>query len=326
MATIYHRGASAYLCWREGGKLRRESLGPITPREAEAARLAKEYQLKTGLILPVASGLPLFRDFAEEYLGWYESEYPATQKHIQYLVRAQLIPAFGYQPIDRLSLQSVSAYKQKRSREVKPDSVNKELRTLKAMLNRAVEWEILKASPIAAAKGVRNLNDRPPPFYTVPQLAKLYAASGSRAPVYRLMVNTGMRRGEALNLRRDHVLSDRIRILSEEGARTKSGKWREVPLNEAAGQALELLPGADYILPRWNPGYMSKKYGECSDRAGVGGSMHWLRHTFCSHLVMAGTSLRTVQVLAGHSTPVVTQRYAHLSPDHLKGAMQGLSL
>jgi site-specific recombinase XerD len=45
-------------------------------------------------------------------------------------------------------------------------------------------------------------------------------------------------------------------------------------------------------------------------------TLHVLRHSFCSHLVMAGVPLRDVQELMGHQSYETTLRYAHLSPDH----------
>lgn len=48
------------------------------------------------------------------------------------------------------------------------------------------------------------------------------------------------------------------------------------------------------------------------------------RHTFASHLVMRGRSLIEVQQLLGHSTITMTMRYAHLSPDVKRAAVEAL--
>ena len=54
-------------------------------------------------------------------------------------------------------------------------------------------------------------------------------------------------------------------------------------------------------------------------KAGLQGvTLHTLRHTFASQLVMAGVPLRDVQELLGHQNFATTLRYAHLSPDHVK--------
>ena len=53
-------------------------------------------------------------------------------------------------------------------------------------------------------------------------------------------------------------------------------------------------------------------------------TLHKLRHTFASWLVMNGTPLRTVQELLGHASIITTLRYAHLSPAHLAGAVESI--
>jgi integrase-like protein len=52
---------------------------------------------------------------------------------------------------------------------------------------------------------------------------------------------------------------------------------------------------------------------------------HTLRHTFASHLVMAGVDLRTVQELLGHKTLEMTLRYSHLAPAHKASAVEKLT-
>src|SRR5512137_1830659 len=49
---------------------------------------------------------------------------------------------------------------------------------------------------------------------------------------------------------------------------------------------------------------------------------HILRHTFCSHLAMRGAPARTIQELAGHQDLSTTQRYMHLSPAAVDGAIR----
>ena len=50
--------------------------------------------------------------------------------------------------------------------------------------------------------------------------------------------------------------------------------------------------------------------------------VHVLRHTFCSHLAMRGAPARVIQELAGHADLSTTQRYMHLSPAALEGAIR----
>ena len=60
-------------------------------------------------------------------------------------------------------------------------------------------------------------------------------------------------------------------------------------------------------------------------RHGVHGSRKrraLLRHTFCSHLAMRGAPARAIQELAGHQDLTTTQRYMHLSPAAIEGAIR----
>jgi hypothetical protein len=52
---------------------------------------------------------------------------------------------------------------------------------------------------------------------------------------------------------------------------------------------------------------------------------HDLRHTFASHMIMRGASLKEVQEILGHATMTMTMRYAHLSQERKKKAINLLN-
>jgi integrase len=64
-------------------------------------------------------------------------------------------------------------------------------------------------------------------------------------------------------------------------------------------------------------------------RAGIENfTFHDLRHTFASHLIMRGASLKEVQELLGHKTVTMTLRYTHLAEENKKravGLLNGLT-
>lgn len=323
MAAIYKRGRSYYLHWVEDGIQQRKSLGPISRHEAESLCKLKSEEIRSPYRRPTAQQ---FGKFQREYLDWYSTEHPASYGRIEGIVRCHLLPKFEFVALDQIEPALVEEWKRTRLRHAMPETVTKELRAFKAMLNRALEWQYVDRHPFPKVREPKNMVSKPPRYYTVEEMRALYAATPDKRYIWQLMANTGLRRGEALNLKSRDVKADRLHVLSEEGARTKSGKWREIPLSPAAREAAEALKGGEYMLPQVEPESLTRAFRVTLGRAGLDGNLHCLRHTFCSHLVMAGKPLRTVQVLAGHASIKTTERYAHLSPDHLAGAVLGLNI
>jgi integrase len=71
--------------------------------------------------------------------------------------------------------------------------------------------------------------------------------------------------------------------------------------------------------PSWAPAHAARKIRPVD--TGLGN-----RHTFCSWLAIAGVSIKEIQVLAGHRTITMADRYANLSPDVTASASERLVL
>ena len=70
------------------------------------------------------------------------------------------------------------------------------------------------------------------------------------------------------------------------------------------------------------PRHVKKSFNSAVRRAKIKDfHFHDLRHTFASHLVMAGIDLTTVSRLLGHKDLTMTLRYSHLSPKHMSQAV-----
>jgi site-specific recombinase XerD len=112
----------------------------------------------------------------------------------------------------------------------------------------------------------------------------------------------------------------------------KSGRSREVPLNDTARAALTswrhlrgpyvFCTDEGRMLTRHEADTVVRRAQRKAQLGGV--SWHALRHTFASHLVMRGVPLKSVQELLGHASIEMTMRYAHLSPAVNRDAVRAL--
>lgn len=314
MATLRNRNGKKYLCWYEGGKERRKSLGDIPDKDAEIIRQQKELITKNNNYIA-----PNFETFALEYLKWHKFEYPDSHTRIHQLTHQYLIPEFGLCEISQLDRLEVENYKH--TRKAAPTTIGKELRTLQAILNKAVEWRYIGINPIKGVKPPRDNRDSPPPYYQINQIKTIYKQSLDpvKKATWMLFFNTGIRRAEGLNLEKEWIDERGIKILSTTKNRTKSGKWRIVPHTKGTKAALRVLNKLDgnKVLPQVHLKSISRAFDNCLNRAKLDGSLHWTRHTYASHLVMAGEPLIKVQKLLGHSSIKTTEKYSHLSPDFM---------
>lgn len=323
MAKITTRGSFHILSWSgpdanpATGKLKRHRqsigrVGTIPKRDLDDILRIKGYELSTGARLLNANRRPAprFDKFAVDYLLWHKAEYPDSHYRVAQIIDDHLIPEFGSTPLNLISVERAESYKTKRRFKVTTSSLTKELRVLNAVINRAIALKIISDNPISIVKPPKALDSKPHHYYQPAELAKLYAAS-SYGPIWRLMANTGLRRGEALQLRRLWI-TDAIRIQSTGEDRTKAGDWRKIPMTDGARIALAAIAEAGpYVLPRMAKESLSRAFSRDAKGCGLGGSLHSLRHSYICHLLLAGVPMRTVQLYAGHAHMTTTEGYAY---------------
>ena len=223
---------------------------------------------------------------------------------------------------------------------LKPATVNREMALLKHLLTKSVEWGIIDQNPARGVKLPRE-NNRRLRYLTADECQSLLDAcpltklrtNDIPLPILRwivcLTLNTGMRKGEVLNLKWDHVnLRERYIELTEQ----KNGERSTIPLNNEAISILKAIPvriDTPYVLPgRFNGEPFSdlkRQFEKAVKDAGLKDvTFHTLRHTTASHLIMAGVDLATVREILRHKSIEMTLRYSHLAPAHKKAAIDDL--
>jgi len=144
-------------------------------------------------------------------------------------------------------------------------------------------------------------------------LAKYAPTTASRSAIL-LAAWSGLRASELLALQRSNIKQDSLQVLQ-----SKSGKPRIVPV---AGPARPYLSALPLGLSYWQ---LHKEFSAARKMAKLPHvRFHDLRHTAASWLINAGVDLYTVGRILGHSSPLTTQRYAHLSQATLRKAMRKL--
>ena len=176
------------------------------------------------------------------------------------------------------------------------------------------------------------------------EVSRLINAAGNlfRRTLLMTLYGTGMRRSELASLKVGDIDSQRMIIRVVAG---KGGKDRDLPLSPALLETLREYwrwrQPKLYMFPTRTRGRtldqpISDKtvWIACSEAARQAGikkriTPHILRHSWATHLLEAGTDLRTIQVLLGHGDLETTAQYLHLSQRHLQtvvNPLDGLSL
>ncbi|WP_420584021.1 site-specific integrase [Ruegeria sp.] len=143
----------------------------------------------------------------------------------------------------------------------------------------------------------------------------------------RLLLLTGCRLREILHLRWSEVDLERGLLNLPD---SKTGR-KTVYLSNAAIDVLKRLPRVGtYVVAGDNPqkprADLKRPWKRISEYAGMADvRIHDLRHTFASVAAAQGVSLQVIGKLLGHKSPETTARYAHLTEDPLRRALNQMS-
>ncbi|KAF0194240.1 MAG: integrase/recombinase XerD [Bacteroidetes bacterium] len=142
-----------------------------------------------------------------------------------------------------------------------------------------------------------------------------------------LIYSCGLRRSEMINLTLNDVDSKRGLLLVKN---SKGKKDRVIPLSSRIVDLLRAYYNRyrteTWLFEGWEKGekYSDRSLEEVLKKytklAGITKpvTLHWLRHSYATHLLENGTDLRFIQEILGHKSSKTTEIYTHVSTRHIQ--------
>lgn len=271
----------------------------------------------------------------ERYLAWSRNNKASASCLRDTIALRNIVSGARLRKASDITPAAIEAYKEQRLGTASKRTVNIEVKTLKAMLNKAASWNLIASNPIADVGRIRGPESKPVDYLTTSEIEALLRAA---TPAYRQIIytylKTGMRKNELVFLEWTDIDFDRrqIRVVNKEGHPTKTYADRYIPMDRSLVSLFRALgpKTSGYVfttaretLRRNN---LLREIQRTGIKAGISHkvTVNLLRHTCCSHLVMSGVNLVSVQRIMGHSDFRTTLRYSHLAPDHLKTSVERL--
>ena len=307
----------------------RESSESIRKRDAEQLLAQRKYEIRQGTFNPEVKRDITFGEFLPDYMEWAIDHKKRSTIERNELFLKHLEPYVSGKRLSEIDIPLVERYKKKRKDHGASNAtINRERSFLKAVLNKAVKWRVIKENPLQFMESLpeTNLFNR---YLTVDETHALIEASENHLkPLLVTSIYTGLRWGNVRKLKWSEVdLQNGVINLED----TKNGV-KIYPLPEVVRQEIMRVKKNSSLYIFLNPETgkpwrnLRAAFERAKKKAGIQGHfrIHDLRHSFASNLVMAGSDMKTVQELLGHRNITTTMRYAHLSMLHKKQAVDGL--
>jgi integrase len=317
----------------------RPAEGYLTKRTAEAWLHDLLDQARRGTLPGVVRTGATFADATHEWLRYVEQERgrkPSTLADYRSVVRAHLLPAFGDQPLERITSETIERWLSVRLREGKLSrrSLQKMLVLLNGIFRRARRVWKLQCNPVSEIERPTIAKRTDIAFYSPEEVHALARNANDEqdAAIFVTAALTGLRMGELLALRWRDVdfPAYSIRVTASYSVGTlgtpKSGCGRVVPLADEVAHTLARLGNRRYctgpddlVFIGQTGSYLDgsalrRRFKRARDAAGLRPlRFHDLRHTFGS-IAIRTADPRELQEWMGHSDFSTTQIYMHYRP------------
>jgi integrase len=347
--SLYKRPDSG-VYWYEflfGGRRYRGSTKHTNCRAAERVENTLKIKLansRSGIeeLKPV----PAFRDFSKRFLEMVKPELrPRGGYHTYESSVRILLPDFGPKGLEEITPAMIQEFKEKRLRAGRTGAtVNRDLATLRRIFSIALKLDIVRGTPFAARRvEFCKESGRERVLTFTEELSYLAKATQPLRDVATLIVETGLRPGEACAVRREDVhLFAATPFLHVPEGKTENA-IRDVPLTARAVEVLtrrladarrvehQKKLKADFLFPvRIGTGHdwqrpmneLEPAHQRALKLSGMKSfRLYDLRHTFASRAVEAGMDALTLKDVMGHADLKTTSRYVHLTFRHLAEAL-----
>jgi integrase len=280
-----------YAEWARGQRTRIGDANITTLELARDTAIQKIAEGKRGEIPEpqIRSRIPTLKRFVDErYHDWAVANQKSGEANCKRINSA--FSGLINNRIDKITPWQIDKFKAERKKDgTNPATINRDIKGLKAALNKAVEWELIKSNPIRSVKPLKGADNRRVRYLNTDEEKDLLAALEARdakkrverisanrwrserrhdllplirkgefadhiRPMVLVSMNTGLRFGELTSLTwKDVSLINQPQVTVQAGY-SKSGKIRHIPLNKTAVNVLrtwhrQLQPHSGLVFP-----------------------------------------------------------------------------
>ncbi|HUE54137.1 MAG TPA: tyrosine-type recombinase/integrase [Terriglobales bacterium] len=343
--SLFKRGNTWHFVLRWNGQRYRGSCKTSRRTEAKKVEALVLARLLEDGRLPWNRKVPILADFSNRFFTWLESlpadRPPKSPTRRYYQVGWQLLESTS---IARMNLDHITADHALTIEGSSAANTNNALRTLRRMLKKAQEWQLLSTIPIVKLVEEQGREELIEPWM---EQRLLTVAGGPRLTgkgrnsrtgwepfrtVLLIMLDSGLRPGEIFRMRWESIHWDKGLIFNPRGKSRKSRRY--VPLTERVKAALVARDegvNEGWVFPskRAQSGYItgrevSKQWLEAKRLAGIPQSvvLYCARHRFATDAMEGTGNVMAVMDAMGHQSVDTARIYNHSNVRQIREAIE----